>query len=561
MQRYYGFVKNNFDVNALTDPATASAANSHGVASLFGLSHDQCYSAFLSHDTRFDGRLFVAVRTTKIYCRPICRVKPPKASNCIFFAHMAQAEMHGYRPCLRCRPELSPGYSETQAISRLAYACATALQHPSSASPSLESLAASFGVTARHLRRTFNNEFGVSPIQYAQTQKLLLAKRLLTDTDLAVTTISYAAGFKSLRRMNTLFKEQYRLAPSRLRKAVPLQVKQKLLTVMLSYRPPYAWAEQLRYLQARTLTGIEYVSLDTGEANGEKNAEPNGARYWRSVLISQAQGESAIAGWIGVRHVPNRLALEVVMSHSLSTVIGDVLILVRRLFDIDARPADIREVLSKANHDGVAFDFAPLLEREPGLRLAGAFDGYEMAMRAILGQLVSVKAAHATASKLVLACGEKLADYPNVEPCPCPLITHFSPRPQAMLLQSQEQLGQLGLTRQKQTALKALASAMIDGSIVLNPGVNVQATIEKLKALPGIGDWTAQYIAMRALAWPDAFPATDYGVLKALGCSAKEALAMSERWRPWRAYATRYLWLSMASPSGKLKVIEKGKLL
>ena len=509
---------------------------------LFGLSHQQCYDAFLSHDTRFDGRLFVAVRTTKIYCRPVCRVKPPKAENCTFFAHMAQAELYGYRPCLRCRPELSPGYSETQATSRLAYACASALQHPSSSAPSLERLAASLGVTSRHLRRTFNAEFGVSPVQYSQTQKLLLAKRLLTDTDLPVTTVSAAAGFKSLRRMNTLFKDSYRMAPSRLRKAVPEQVKQRLLTVLLSYRPPYAWAEQLRYLQARTLVGIEQVSVNDGSYE-------NGT-YWRSVLLVPLNGGSAIAGWIGVRHMAKRMALEVVLSHSLSSVIGDVLILVRRLFDVDARPDDVRLALSQTRQTGSPgqndFDFSALLARVPGLRLAGAFDGYEMAMRAVLGQLVSVKAAHATASKLVQACGELLAGYGDVEPCPCSGITHLSPRPQAILSRSQEQLGQLGLTRQKQAALKGLAQALIDEQIALNPSVDVQATIDKLKALPGIGDWTAQYIAMRALAWPDAFPATDYGVLKALGCSAKEALAMSQAWRPWRAYATRYLWLSLA---------------
>jgi AraC family transcriptional regulator, regulatory protein of adaptative response / DNA-3-methyladenine glycosylase II len=500
-----------------------------GLSSL-GLDHDQCYQAFKSHDTRFDGRLFVCVKTTRIYCRPVCRVKPPMLKNCYFVANAPQAERLGYRPCLRCRPELSPGFSASQASSRLAFAAAAMLQLPQSGKRSIDSLALRIGVTPRHLRRLFFAEFGVSPIEYAQTQRLLLAKRLLTDTALPMSVICQASGFRSVRRFNDLFQAQYRLAPSALRKehlAISMSSNSKsnkkvtagVLTVNLAYRPPYAWDAHLQYLSGRLLNGVEYV-------------DQAASIYWRSAKIKDC------AGWIGVSNLPTKNALQVVLSQSLAPVIGELLVLVRRLFDLDARPDEIAKVLSQPS----PFDFSSLLSSTPGLRLAGAFDGFELAVRAVLGQLVSVKAAHATASKLVKALGRPLTEFSASEPCPCEHIHLLTIEPSAVLNSSQEDLGVLGITRMKQGALKALAQALIDQTIVLDPTSDVPATMTKLMALPGIGDWTTQYIAMRALAWPDAFPAGDYGVLKALGGTAAQAVKTAQAWRPWRAYATRYLW-------------------
>jgi AraC family transcriptional regulator, regulatory protein of adaptative response / DNA-3-methyladenine glycosylase II len=465
-----------------------------------GLSHDSCYQAFLSHDARFDGRLFACVKTTRIYCRPICRVKPPQLKNCHFVAHAAQAEHLGYRPCLRCRPELSPGYSSSEASSRLAQAAASALQFPRRAAPSLEGLASKIGVTSRHLRRLFQQEFGVTPIEYAQTQRLLLAKRLLTDTKLPVAIISEAAGFGSVRRLNSLFSENYRLSPLKLRKeGVGVKVPNLspnsshlgMHKILLTYRPPYAWQAQLNYLSGRTLAGVEFVDLENSV-------------YWRSVRIQD--GATQCVGWIS-----------------------------------DAHPQDIAKVLAKSQ----SFNFAPLLEQTPGLRLAGCFDGFELSIRAILGQLVSVKAAHATASKVVLHFGQALSEFSEVQPCPCESIVRLTPEPKALISASQESLGVLGVTRQKQTAIKAIAQALVAGELTLDPSVDVASTIMQLKAMHGIGDWTAQYIAMRALAWPDAFPSSDYGVLKALGGTPAQAVKSSQEWRPWRAYATRYLWHSL----------------
>jgi AraC family transcriptional regulator, regulatory protein of adaptative response / DNA-3-methyladenine glycosylase II len=509
----------------------------HDLTIVAGLNHDSCYQAFLSHDARFDGRLFACVKTTKIYCRPVCKVKPPMHKNCHFVTHAAQAERLGYRPCLRCRPELSPGYSTSEASSRLAQAAASALQFPRRQAPNIEALAKKIGITSRHLRRLFLQEYGVTPIEYAQTQRLLLAKRLLTDTKLPVAIVSEAAGFGSIRRLNSLFLENYRLSPLRLRKEgvaskVHGPTSLGVHKILLTYRPPYAWAAQLKYLSGRTLAGVEFVDLDESV-------------YWRSVRVKDANLQNAskqYVGWISVRHQPEKSSLEIGLSDSLAPVIGQVMLLVRRLFDLDARPQDIAQVLLMSK----TFDFAPLLEQAPGLRLAGSFDGFELSIRAILGQLVSVKAAHATASKVVLHFGQPLSDFNDVESCPCDAIVRLTPEPESILSATQEQLGALGVTRQKQTAIKAIAQALVDGDLLLDPSVDVASTIIQLKAMHGIGDWTAQYIAMRALAWPDAFPSSDYGVLKALGGTPAQAVKTSEEWRPWRAYATRYLWHSLS---------------
>jgi AraC family transcriptional regulator, regulatory protein of adaptative response / DNA-3-methyladenine glycosylase II len=497
-----------------------------------GLDHDSCYQAFLSHDARFDGRLFACVKTTRIYCRPVCRVKPPMQKNCHFVAHAAQAERLGFRPCLRCRPELSPGYASSEASSFLAQAAATALQFPRREASSLEALASKIGVTSRHLRRLFQKEFGVTPIEYSQTQRLLLAKRLLTDTQLPVAMVSEAAGFGSIRRLNALFLKNYRFSPLTLRKQgaiekMPASLHFGVHKILLSYRPPYAWQTQLEYLSNRTLAGVEYVDLDK-------------SMYWRSVRIRD--GLTQCIGWISVSHAPEKSSLQVGLSDSLAPVIGQVMLLVRRLFDLDARPQDIAMVLTASK----SFNFKPLLTTAPGLRLAGSFDGFELSIRAILGQLVSVKAAHATASKVVLNFGQALSEFDHVERCPCAAIVRLTPEPAALLSATQETLGALGVTKQKQAAIKAIAQGLVGGELVLDPSVDVASTIVQLKAMHGIGDWTAQYIAMRALAWPDAFPSSDYGVLKALGGTPAQAVKISQEWRPWRSYATRYLWHSLS---------------
>lgn len=475
------------------------------------LGDDDCYAALRARDARFDGQFFVGVSTTGIYCRPVCTARTPGRTRCRFFPSAAAAEREGFRPCLRCRPELAPGSASVDAVARLARAAATRIEDGCLTDASIDDLAADLGVTARHLRRVFEAEFGVSPIDYAQTQRLLLAKRLLTDTALPIIDVAMAAGFQSLRRFNALFGERYHLKPSELRRSRTERPAGEL-TFELGYRPPLAWEALLPFLGARTIDGVEAVG--------------DGA-YHRSVRI--CRNGAAHVGWL--RAVPRhgRHTVHVTLSASLAPVVPSALAGVKRLFDLGCRP------------DEVAARLGPLAKDPPGLRVPGAFDGFEMAVRAILGQQVTVAAARTLAGRVARALGEPLAT-------PFDSVAVCFPPAERFATVTVDDLGALGVPGARGRAILALASACATGELRLVPGVDVRRTIDRLVAVPGIGDWTAQYIAMRALAWPDAFPHTDYGVKKALGvASPRQVLALAEGWRPWRAYATLYLWNSLGT--------------
>jgi AraC family transcriptional regulator of adaptative response / DNA-3-methyladenine glycosylase II len=460
------------------------------------LDAESCWRALRTHDARFDGRFFVGVASTGIYCRPICPARPPKREHCTFHPSAAAAEAEGFRPCLRCRPELAPGFSPADAPRRLAYAAALWLEEGNPAT--LERLAKRLNVTSRHLRRVFAAEFGVSPVAYAQTQRLLSAKRLLTDTDLPITEIAHASGFRSLRRFQGAFRERYRLAPSDLRRQTE-RTRGPELVLELGYRPPYAWDEILDFLGARAIAGVETIEKRT---------------YLRTVSTGKHDG------WIRVERVRGRDVLRVTLSASLAPVVPAVLVRVKRLFDLAARPDAIAKVLG------------PLASRRPGLRVPGAFDGFEVAVRAILGQQVSVAAASTLASRLARAFGRPIET-------PHATLTTVFPTPAQLKDASIEEHG---IVRARAHAIRALAAS----GIRLEPGTDVPSTLEALQALPGIGPWTAQYLAMRTLSWPDAFPEGDLVLRKALGgIPAKDALAKAEAWRPWRAYAAMHLWHSM----------------
>ncbi len=503
-----------------------------------------CYSALLSRDARFDGRFFVCVKTTQIYCRPICRVRPPLIKNCSFVSHAAQAESLGYRPCMRCRPELTPGYSSAEASSRLAQSAAGYLQFPTHHSRNqkfrsnqnsltdLADLADRIGVSARHLRRIFQAEFGVSPLAYLQTHRLLLAKRLLTDTQLPMAMVSEAAGFKSVRRFNDVFQDRYRFSPLKLRKASGEYTRAAFHTVLLAYRPPYDWKAQIDYLKARVIAGVEYIDV-------EKDC------YWRTVAIDVHRADKLVRGWICVRNSSAKSALQVDVSDSLSAELSTVIQLTKKLFDTDARPEDIEEKLRAST----SFSFESLLDAHPGLRLAGAFDGFEMAIRAVLGQLVSVKAAHQAASRLI-ACVGKPAQLANgIEDVQAAAaLTRFTPSP-AQWCETYKQRGDelaqaTRIPSRKLHAITLIAQGLLSGDLQLDSHADIEATQKYLMALPGIGPWTTQYLVMRALGWPDAFPDSDYGVLKILGGTPAQARNNAKQWQPWRAYATRYLWQS-----------------
>lgn len=476
------------------------------------LDPDQCFRALKSHDARFDGRFFVGVGTTLVYCRPVCTARTPLRRNCSFFPSAAAAENEGFRPCLRCRPELAPGYATVDANRRLARAAANRIEDGRLEGASLEDLAAKLGVTDRHLRRVFKEEFGVSPVEYAQTQRLLLAKRLLTDTALPVLEVAMASGFASLRRFNDLFKARYRMTPMALRAKAPTSREADRLTFDLAYRPPYDWASMLAFLEGRAVKGVETVDA---------------RRYRRTARLGGAKPAS---GWIEVAPSPRKSALRVTASASLAGAIPMLLARVKSLFDLACRP------------DEIATALGPLAERNPGLRLPGAMDGFEIAVRAILGQQVTVKAATTIAGRFTEAFGEPV-ETPHAG------LERLFPTPATIAAAAPNDIAAQGIIAARARAIHALADAMARGRLALEPDADVEATLAALQSIAGIGPWTAHYIAMRALAWPDAFPHPDIAVLKAMDESnGRRALAAAEAWRPFRAYAVLHLWKSLETP-------------
>jgi AraC family transcriptional regulator of adaptative response / DNA-3-methyladenine glycosylase II len=471
------------------------------------LDADQCYRALRTHDARFDGRFFVGVGTTRIYCRPVCTAKTPHRANCRFFPSAAAAEAEGFRPCLRCRPELAPGYAVVDANRRLAQAAAGLMEDGRLVDASLNDLAAALDVTDRHLRRVFQQEFGVSPVEYAQTQRLLLAKRLLTDTDLPVIDVAMASGFASLRRFNDLFRTRYRMTPGELRRSAPARTSIDRLTFDLAFRPPYDWDAMLAFLGRRAIAGVEAVD----------------ARAYHRTIRFERKGKT-VAGWISVSLSPRRPALRAAVSASLAGALPAVLARVKQLFDVACRPDEIAEALG------------PLAAARPGLRLPGAVDGFEIAVRAILGQQVTVKAASTLARRFVEAFGEPI-ETPDAR------LARLFPTPQSVAALDPPEIASKGIILARAEAIVGLAKAVAAGQLTLDPSADVPATLAALTRIPGIGPWTAQYIAMRALAWPDAFPHPDVAVLRSMQeRRPRAALEAAERWRPWRAYAVLHLW-------------------
>lgn len=475
------------------------------------------YEAFMAKDARFDGRFFVGTSSTGIYCRPVCRAKKPKAENCTFYHTAAEAEQAGYRPCLLCRPELAPGYSITDATHNLGYRAARMLEENCGSGQSLDELCRQLGCTDRHLRRVFKAEYNVSPVQYLQTCRLLLAKNLLTDTDLTVLEVAMASGFGSLRRFNDLFKKHYNLSPTALRKhTLDGKEHNRDLTLALGYRPPYNWEEMLRFLAERAIPWVETVEDNT---------------YMRTAHLVTTKGKH-VYGWVRVGHRPQKNALAVTMSETLLPVLPQVLVRVKHMFDLYCDPYAVYETLQTMNgiHPGLCV---------LGTRLPGCFNAFEMAVRAVLGQQITVKAARTLASRIVNTYGMPIQT--GVEG-----LTHVFPSPEDMLALDgsiENHLGQLGVIAARSRTIYELARAIVKGNIDFGPCARPEEEIKKLMTIKGVGSWTAQYIAMRAMEWPDAFLETDVGVKKALQpYTSKELLEMAKAWQPWRSYATINLW-------------------
>ena len=489
------------------------------------LDHNASYQAITAHDARFDGRLFVGVTSTRIYCRPICRVRTPRRENCRFFETPAQAEAAAFRPCLKCRPELAPGpglpWTVMDASRTLARQAAEGLdtQAANGDTPNLVQLAERLGVSDRHLRRIFVAEHGVTPVQYLQTRRLLLAKQLLTDTALPVAQVALASGFKSLRRFNAAFADNYRLSPTRLRDAneAPRRGRQRSddgdsIAVKLGYRAPLDIGALLRFIAQRAIPGVEAVS-----GNGVR-------RTLRAGLADDAPG------WVEVEFLPHADQVRLRFSAQLANASGLLVAEVRRWLDLDAAPQAIDAALAG-------------LPGAPGLRLPGGLDAFELAVRAVLGQQVTVAAARTLAARLVERFGTTLVT-------PWADVARAFPSPRVLETTTIERIAELGIIRTRAAAIVALAQAWPTLAEALRARGAPEALIERLCTLPGIGPWTAHYIAMRALGWPDAFPPNDVAVLKAMKqhfktASQREAEARAQAWQPWRAYAVLRLWNSL----------------
>ena len=472
------------------------------------------YDALRSRDPRFDGVFYVGVTSTGIYCRPVCTARTPRAANCRFFASAEAAEKSRFRPCLRCRPELAPGNAPVDDAQRIAALLVQRIDEGMlDDGAGLEHVAARFGWSSRQIRRIVQKELGVSPMELVLTRRLLLAKQLLTETALPITEIAFASGFASLRRFNDAFAGRYGMPPTRFRKAADATSGGALdgdrFSLQLAYRPPFDWAGILDFLAARATPGVEAVVDDA---------------YARTVRLGGQRG------WIRVHHRAERRALLVELPHALTPVLPALLGRLRHLFDLSARPDVIAAQLARDP------TLAPLVERDPGLRVPGAFDGFELGLRAVLGQQVSVKAATTLAGRIAAAYGEAVAT-------PHAGLERLLPTAERMARVPVEELAALGIVHARARAIVSLATEVASGRLRLEPGADVASTRARLVAIPGIGAWTAEYVAMRALRWPDAFPKEDLVVRKRLGVvSAAGAEQRSQAWRPWRSYATLHLW-------------------
>jgi AraC family transcriptional regulator of adaptative response / DNA-3-methyladenine glycosylase II len=480
------------------------------------------YKALTARDPRFDGIFFVGVTSTRIYCRPICPVKTPREANCRFFDSPQQAEQMGFRPCLRCRPELAPGSAPVDDSQRIAHLIVQRIEEGiTDDHDGMEGIADQFELSSRQIRRIIQKELGVSPIQLVLTRRLLLAKQLLTETTLSVTEIAFASGFGSLRRFNDAFKRRYRMPPLRLRRKAVADVRVITASdtshLQLSYRPPYDWQGVLAFLKAREMKGVEWVT---------------DRFYARTVRLGNH------AGWIKVTQheqgtrQKNKNSLLVEFTHSLTPVLPALLSRLRDLFDLKARPDIINKQL------GGNRILRPLIKANPGARVPGAFHGFETGLRAILGQQITVKAATTIACRFVAGMCEPVVT-------PYPELNYLTPAAARIAKASVDDLAKHGIVGARCKSIIALARAHVSGDLSLDSGVhhNPEASIGRLTQLPGVGPWTAQYIAMRGLRWPDAFPAGDIAVLNSLGgVTSKQAEEISQAWRPWRSYAVIHLW-------------------
>ena len=479
--------------------------------------HATCYAALKSRDARFDGVFFAGVTTTGIYWRPVCPANTPRRENVRFFACATAAEAAGFRPCLRCRPETGPG---TPAWLGSSVSVSRALRFINEGyldQNSVTDLAQRLGLGPRHLTRLFRAHLGATPVAIAQTRRAHFARNLLEQSTLPMVQVALAAGFGSVRRFNTVMRTVFSASPTELRARVRKGASpQGVFKFRIPYRPPFDWAALLGFLEGRAIPGVEVV----------ENLEYRRTIHWR--------GQPGI---LRVTQAPHGHALELQVTLPQPDGLIDLVGKVRRMFDCGADP------LAVANHLGRDPVLAPLVARRPGLRLPSAWDPFEMTVRAILGQQVSVKGATTMAGRLVTRCGDPLGNLCQ------PGLTHLFPQPRKL---AGADLQGIGLTGTRVATIRHLAQALVSGDLVFQAGGGVDDFTTSLARLPGIGPWTAHYVAMRALGEPDAFPASDLGLRQALAKldpdlpSTPQAMnARAAAWRPWRSYAALHLWQSL----------------
>jgi AraC family transcriptional regulator of adaptative response / DNA-3-methyladenine glycosylase II len=482
------------------------------------LDRQVCDRARRARDARFDGRFFIGVTSTGIYCRPICPARTAKDEHVRYFPSAAAAEAAGFRPCLRCRPEASPGTPAWVGTSGLVSRALRLIADGALDETGVESLADRLGITGRHLRRLFLQHLGATPLDVAMTRRVHFAKKLLDETTLPISQVAFASGFGSLRRFNSQMRRTYSRTPSELRQRARQQPESEpgRYRFRLSFRPPYDWVAMLAFLAARATPGVESVGPD---------------RYRRTITIDRKHGVLEIAP------IAAQAALSLEVRFPDPQALLSIVERVRQMFDLGADPAVIREHLMD---DPL---LATPLSQHPGMRTPGAWDGFELAVRAILGQQVSVRAATTIAGRIAGLFGQRLVDDGG--------LNRLFPTPVTL---SSADLERAGVMPARARTIRALARRVADGSISFAAGREASSAAEAVMEIPGIGDWTAQYIAMRAYGEPDAFPSGDLVLRRvAGGLTAKELERRSQSWRPWRSYAVMLLWQSASSAQWSVK--------
>jgi len=497
------------------------------------LDHDACYRAIVTRDARFDGRLYIGVRTTGIYCRPICPARTPKRENVSFYPTAAAAQEAGFRPCLRCRPENSPDLAVWNGTSNTVKRALALIGEGALDGATVDHLAEQLGVGERHLRRLFQQHLGASPIAIAQTRRILFAKQLIMETRMPMTEIAHAAGFGSIRRFNAAFQTLYKRPPGALRRTRQQAHNDTStasgIVLPMSYAAPYDWAGMISFLKTRAIPGVEWVDRQN--------------RYHRSIALDGCQGIVRVA------FDGNKKCLRATIRFPRISSLTFIISRLRQVFDLTADPMAIDAHLANDPR------LAPLIAARPGLRVPGAWDGFELGIRAILGQQISVTAATTLAGKLASRYGEPLETSLKTEG-----LSYIFPSPERL---AAADLRALGMPGTRARALSAFSKAMLEHPDLFSANQASNVIAGRLKALPGIGDWTSQYILMRAFCEPDAFPTADIGLARAMATKNGQRptpatlLQRAESWRPWRAYAVLHLWASESTEDNNLRHLTK----